>query len=342
MHVKSIAFALAFFAAAWLTGPAGADATEPPAGLSAARQAFEDNLALGDALNGQPATQQQADEAQRLYEAAIGGAQAYLRGHTRAAEAHWLAGAILCGAYRPVETPSENDEQQTTTLARGCVRGCEEGLAEFRAALHLDESNLDCMLDYAEAMLRCDDVAGCYQECTSIWQTRRKVSKPQAARCARLLADCACHHGRVKEELRWLEETLQLDPKDVDSAVRLGQLLAEQPDVSWLPFEVGQAVAAQTKKPMVVDFTAAWCGWCHKLEQETYPNPKVVALLKQFVCVRVDGDRRRDLASKYRVNGYPTTLVLHPSGHVLRTIVGYLPADKYAAELDEALKITIE
>lgn len=328
---------------AWLAGTAAADTTDPPADLAVARQAFRDNLALGSYVQGQPVTQEQAAEAERLYEAAIGSARAYLREHAREAEAHRLAGTILCGAYRSVETPGEKAEDQTViTLARGCALGCEEGLAEFRAALRLDTSNLDCMLDYAEAMLRCGDTAGCHEQCASIWQTKSKVAKPQAARCACLLADCARRDGRAKEELRWLQEALQLDPNDACSTARLGQLLEEQPVVLWLPFEVGKALATQSNKPMIVHFTTDWCGWCRKLEQETYPNPNVVARLKQFICVQVDGDRRGDLTSKYGVKGYPTTLVLHPSGHVLRTIVGYLPADRYAAELDEALKITIE
>jgi thiol:disulfide interchange protein len=237
---------------------------------------------------------------------------------------------------------ADDPEQMVTTLARGCVSGCEEGLAEFRAALRLDKSNYDYMLDYAEAMLHCQDVAGCTQQCTSLWEVRSKLSLAQAVRCASLLAATAREVMHAKEELRWLKELVGLDPQQEKAVQRLGELLAADPGVTWLPFEAGRAVAQTLNRPMLVHFTAAWCGWCRKLEQETYPNPKVVARLRQCVCVQVNGDRRRDLTSKYGVRGYPTTLVLHPSGHVLRTIVGYRPPDAYAAELDEALKITIE
>jgi len=345
MQLKWITYAMAFVVAVWMVGPAGADANDPPPDLAAARQAFEENLALGDSLGGRPAAQEQVDEAERLYEAAIGGARAYLLTHAREAEPHWLSGMILCGSYRPVKVPKENaddSDQMITTLARGCVSGCEEGLAEFRSALRLDNSNSNCLLDYAEAMLRCDDVTGCHQQCTSIWETKSKLSKPQIARCACLLAGCARSDDRPIEEIRWLKEALQFNSADANSTERLCQLLSEQPGISWLSYEVGRAVAVHANKLMVVHFTTDWCGWCRKLEQETYPNAVVVARLNKCVCVKVNGDRRRDLTLKYDVKGYPTTLVLHPSGHVLRTIVGYWPADAYAAELDKALKFAIE
>jgi thioredoxin-like negative regulator of GroEL len=320
----------------------------PPPDLLAAREAFQGNLALGSSLKGTFVTKEQAEEVEALYQQAITSVQAYLRHHARDAEAHWLAGQIMCTAYRPAEVLHKDltTGAEETRLVVGQGRhpdgNCEEGLEELRAALRLDKSNYDYMLDYAEAMLLCGDVAGCTEQCMSLWEARSKLSPAQAVRCASLLATTAREVMHPKEELRWLKEVVSLDPQQEKAVQRLGELIAADPGVTWLSFEAGRAVAQSIDRPMFVHFTADWCGWCRKLEQETYPDPKVVARLRQCVCVKVDGDRRRDLTSKYGVRGYPTTLVLHPSGHVLRTIVGYRPADDYAAELDEALKITIE
>ncbi len=348
MKLRWVACAAVLSLATCVTSAPGADTEGPPADLAAVRQAFEANVALGDALAGQPAKPEQAAEAERLFEEALAGARAYLRLHSREAEAHRLAGQILCTSYRSVEVPApdasaagEEADQTVTTLARGSVSGCEEGLAEFRAALRLDKSNLDCVLDYAEAMLHCDDLAGCTQQCISLWGNRTKMSRSQSARCASLLAASARRVNRPQEEVRWLTEAARLDPQNEACAARLAELLAEQPGVVWLSFEVGQSVAARLKKPMFVHFTADWCGWCRKLEQETFPAAKVVALLQQCVCVKVNGDRRRDLTSRYGVSGYPTGLVLHPSGHELHRMVGFRPADAFAAQLERVLAIDI-
>ena len=97
------------------------------------------------------------------------------------------------------------------------------------------------------------------------------------------------------------------------------------------------ALAAQLNKPMVIDFSTEWCGWCKKVEREVFPSPEFISVAQRFVCIRVDAEARRDLASKYRVHGYPTAVILDSSGRELQRIVGYKPAKDYAAALGKAL-----
>lgn len=331
-------------AVAWIAGAAMAAGDGPSADLTAGQRAFDQNVALGDSLGGRPATAEQAAQAQQLFDEALAKARAAISADSRSAAAHRLTGMVLCTAYRPVviEPGAEAQGEEpakpaVTALLRGAAADCEEGLAELRSALRLSKSAPDCALDYAEAMLACGDAAGAQEQATAVWDQRASLASTQSARAARLLASCAQASNLPELELIWLRQVLQLDPSDKEAGQRLAKLAGTRTGIAWMPYEAGVALASQTSKPMLVDFTATWCGWCKKLEQDVFSNKEMISLSQQFVCIRVDGDERRDLASKFGVDGYPTTLILDASGQELGRIVGYKPLTGYMASVRQGL-----
>ncbi len=90
-------------------------------------------------------------------------------------------------------------------------------------------------------------------------------------------------------------------------------------------------------KPVMVDFSTEWCGWCKVMEKNTFSNSEVNALAAKFVCVKVDGDKSRDLVRKYNIKGYPTTLFLNEKGVPIERVVGYLPPDRFADKMKAIL-----
>jgi len=109
--------------------------------------------------------------------------------------------------------------------------------------------------------------------------------------------------------------------------------------IQWFSsFADGQAEAKKLNKPIMADFSTDWCGWCKKLDKDTYTDAKVIELSKKFVCIRIDGDKSEDLVSKYSVRGYPTILFLNPDGSLLDTSVGYLPAGDFLARMQKSVK----
>jgi len=106
-------------------------------------------------------------------------------------------------------------------------------------------------------------------------------------------------------------------------------------DIQWHAYDEGVHLARTEGKPVMLVFTAKWCGWCRKLEEETLSKDSIIALSADFVCVKVDVDEESELARSFRVRGIPVVLFTDEDGNELRRVVGF--ADE-AELIDEMLK----
>ena len=81
--------------------------------------------------------------------------------------------------------------------------------------------------------------------------------------------------------------------------------------------------------PVMVDFTAIWCGPCKMLE------PVVTQLSQEWVgkvkVVKLDVDDNSSLAVQYGVMGVPT-LILFIDGKPVQRLTGYQPKDRILAK----------
>ncbi|WP_181693108.1 DUF255 domain-containing protein [Natronomonas sp. LN261] len=92
--------------------------------------------------------------------------------------------------------------------------------------------------------------------------------------------------------------------------------------------------AERTGKPVLCSLTAPWCEWCHRMDEESYSDPKLAANIgERFVPVRVDVDRRPRIRERYNMGGFPTTVFLTPDGEVLSGAT-YLGSDGLRQVLD--------
>jgi uncharacterized protein YyaL (SSP411 family) len=122
--------------------------------------------------------------------------------------------------------------------------------------------------------------------------------------------------------------------------LRAGILPAAPAGVNWhsSPDEAFTRARAQ-KRLVLLDLGAVWCHWCHVMEETTYRDPKVVALLnRRFVAVRVDQDARPDLSNRYEDYGWPATVIFDADGKELVKFAGYIAPARMAALLDAVVK----
>jgi uncharacterized protein YyaL (SSP411 family) len=105
--------------------------------------------------------------------------------------------------------------------------------------------------------------------------------------------------------------------------------------VRWQPWsDATFTLARKINRPLLIDIGAVWCHWCHVMDQTTYADEKVAAVINSyFVPVKVDTDERPDIDGYYQMaarnfsaGGWPLTCFATPDGAPL-LIAGYLPPD---------------
>jgi len=95
--------------------------------------------------------------------------------------------------------------------------------------------------------------------------------------------------------------------------------------------------AAKENKMVLLDFTGSdWCGWCIKLQKDTFSKPEFKKFAEQsLILVELDFPRGKaqsdalkkqneELAEKFGVQGFPTLVLLDPLGREAARNVGYL------------------
>ena len=131
-------------------------------------------------------------------------------------------------------------------------------------------------------------------------------------------------------------------------------LQAGAAELNWLTdLPKAQAQAKTENKLVLIDFTGSdWCGWCIKLDKDTFSKPEFADYAKKnLVLVQLDFPNKKPqsdelkkanaaLQKKYDIKGFPTLIAMTPDGTVVWKQVGYLKGGPPAliAKLDEAKK----
>jgi thioredoxin-related protein len=113
-------------------------------------------------------------------------------------------------------------------------------------------------------------------------------------------------------------------------------------------YEQALATAKAARKCVLLDFTGSdWCGPCIEMKKVVFSKPAFLTYAsKNLILVDVDYPQRKKLseavtkqnerlAKQYDIerSGYPTVVLLDPSGKVLGRLEGYMgetPADMIA------------
>lgn len=123
------------------------------------------------------------------------------------------------------------------------------------------------------------------------------------------------------------------------------------PGVKWFSFEEGMKQAKKQKKKVILDIYTDWCGWCKKMDAETFMNPAIVDYLNsKFIAIKLDAEDKNPITFNGQVyqnsnptqkrnphqlavkltNGqlsYPTYLYMDSNGKSITVTKGYMQAE---------------
>jgi len=123
-----------------------------------------------------------------------------------------------------------------------------------------------------------------------------------------------------------------------------GSLVAQ--GVQWeTSLPAAQARAKAEHKLIFMDVWTEWCGWCIKLQKDTFPSPEAQAALAKVVPLSLktqfkDGKPTADKSYEalYHVEGFPALFLLDAEGKVLAQQPGYMPPQDFAQWLQAGVK----
>lgn len=128
--------------------------------------------------------------------------------------------------------------------------------------------------------------------------------------------------------------------------------LQAQDQIKWLKFEEAITANEQNPKMILVDVYTDWCGWCKKMDKETFTDPAVIAHInKNFYAVKMNAeDSKRtfefmgktyteaQMAASMRVRSYPNFVVIEPKLQNIAQLPGYRNPEQFIAGLNDLVK----
>ena len=130
------------------------------------------------------------------------------------------------------------------------------------------------------------------------------------------------------------------------SSVWSTSVIGQSEKVNWISWEEAVALSSQEQKMIFVDVYTDWCGWCKRMDKNTFQQPEIARYInKYYYAVKFDAEHKSAIELKDKVyhfvkdgkRGYhelaasitygrlsfPTIVFLDKQMNVIQPIAGY-------------------
>jgi len=125
-------------------------------------------------------------------------------------------------------------------------------------------------------------------------------------------------------------------------SVALSGNAGEKEHLKWMTFDDGIVHARKTNKKVIIDVYTDWCGWCKRMDKDTYDDKDVAAYIeKHYVVIKLNAESSKklkfqdkeyteqELSGAFGVTGFPTTIFLSSNGDPITVVPGYSDANRF-------------
>lgn len=73
-------------------------------------------------------------------------------------------------------------------------------------------------------------------------------------------------------------------------------LLAQEKKIKWISIEEAEKLNKEEPRKIMIDVYTDWCGWCKKMDSETFTNPVIAEYISDnFYAVKLNAEGKADI-----------------------------------------------
>lgn len=113
----------------------------------------------------------------------------------------------------------------------------------------------------------------------------------------------------------------------------------DEAPIEWLTMEEAYNRNKKEPRKIIVDVYTDWCGWCKKMDKDTFADQKVANYVnKHYYAVKLNAEGKKSLkiegetfveaqiAQQLRVSSYPTVVFIEKDFKTFQPVPGYRKA----------------